>query len=180
MATTSPDNIWSADNNTPASLTAITAAMATSVQEALDKRAGPFKGTSSARNSFTNQASEGTLWVDTNGEKGVYRKEGANWTKIYPVEIPAPNLIAIQAGAVLLTPQSADTVTSAQVTFEPGRFTKLPLINLTPHTVVPQNLNVGYSEPTLNGFKINMYRKTLVDTTIAWSAMQLQDQAYVT
>lgn len=84
MATTSPDNIYSADTNTPQNLPAITGAMATSVQEALNKRGNAYAGTSSQRQSMTSSANDGTLWKDTDGGKELWAKDGGGWVKIWP------------------------------------------------------------------------------------------------
>ena len=172
MATTSPDGIFSADGNTPASLELITGAMAQSVQDALDRRAGPFSGTTVERNAFTNAADEGVIWVDTNGEKGVYRKNGANWQKIFPVDIPTPNLIAAEGGTQLVTPAGKNLTTSVPVTFTPGKFSSAPFIQLTPVSSSPQRVDISFNARTKDGFTIYMFRDSSVATSIHWIAME--------
>lgn len=61
------------------------AAMGVSIQEALNKRANAYKGTSAQRQSFTSEAPEGVLWKDTNGIRGLYTKWGSGWQQIWPL-----------------------------------------------------------------------------------------------
>ena len=44
------------------------------MQDALDDRGNAFKGTVSERNAFESSAPEGSLWVDTDGIKMIWRK----------------------------------------------------------------------------------------------------------
>lgn len=60
------------------------AAMAVTVQEALNKRANLYTGTSAQRTQFTSQAQEGQLWKDTNGNKILWAKQGTGWTRVWP------------------------------------------------------------------------------------------------
>lgn len=81
MATTSPDNIWTPDNSDEYDLTVDLAAMATSVQTALEKRANSYKGTSAQRVAFQSSVRVGDLWQDTNGTQDLYVWTGT-WNKI--------------------------------------------------------------------------------------------------
>lgn len=83
MATTE-DGIWTPDQVDDYNLVSDLATTASTVQDALDKRANTYRGTSTQRNSFTSSAPEGTIWVDTNGSKEVWVKQGNSWKKIYP------------------------------------------------------------------------------------------------
>ena len=83
MATTG-DGIWTPDQIDDYNLVADLATMSSTVQDALEKRANTYKGTSVQRNSFTSSAPEGTVWVDTNGEKSVWVKQGNSWKRIWP------------------------------------------------------------------------------------------------
>lgn len=81
MATTSPDNIWTADNSDEYDLAVDLAATATSIQTALEKRANSYKGTSAQRVAFQSTARVGDLWQDTNGSQELYVWTGV-WNKI--------------------------------------------------------------------------------------------------
>lgn len=60
------------------------AAMAVTVQNALNKRANSYKGTVTARTQFTQQAEDGVLWKDTNGTRALWVKQGTSWERIWP------------------------------------------------------------------------------------------------
>lgn len=84
MATTSPDNIWTPDSSDNYDYVINAAATATSVQNALTRRANSYIGTSEDRIAFTADAPEGALWSDTNGDKILWIKQGAVWVRVWP------------------------------------------------------------------------------------------------
>lgn len=80
MATTSPDNLRTPDPGDPYNLVADLATLANDVQTALDtKEVNVFRGTASQRVTFTPNALEGMLWVDTDGIKMIWRKGITDW-----------------------------------------------------------------------------------------------------
>lgn len=81
MTTTSPDSLRTPDNSDAYNLVADLATLASDVQAALVARANSYKGTASARASFTT-APNGTLWQDTDGNKGLYRKDTSGWVTV--------------------------------------------------------------------------------------------------
>lgn len=66
--------------------------MASTIQDALNKRANMYKGTSADRTSFTADAQDGVLWKDTNGTRALWVKQGTGWEQIYP---DARNMISV-------------------------------------------------------------------------------------
>ena len=86
MATTSPDNIWTPNSSEDYDYVIDAAATATSVQNALTKRANSYTGTTAQRDACTSTAPEGTLWSDTNGDKVLWIKQGASWQRVWPEE----------------------------------------------------------------------------------------------
>lgn len=88
MPTTSPDSIYYADGTTPASLATITAAMATSVQNALNVREGKTYSWANAteRNAQTGMAIGQTGYQVDNDTFYIYN--GAAW-KIWAKEVTA-------------------------------------------------------------------------------------------
>jgi|SRR5690625_762784 len=81
MATTE-DGIWTPDQIDDYNLVADLATMSSTVQDALERRANAYRGTSTQRNNFTSSAPEGSIWVDTNGDKEVWVKQGNAWVSI--------------------------------------------------------------------------------------------------
>lgn len=88
MPETQPSKIWYPSQDDTANLPAVLGAMADSIQEAFNAKGNTYSGTSTERSAFTNEAPEGTLWVDTNGVKGIFQKKGANWSQVLPIDIP--------------------------------------------------------------------------------------------
>lgn len=106
--------------------------MATSIDEALKDAANTYRGTSTQRTQFTSQAPEGTIWVDTNGEKIVWVKQGASWRRIWPVrqgDIPGMPY-AMAAGRVTIS-FSNSSGASVAASFPSGRFSVPPNVTLT-------------------------------------------------
>lgn len=104
MATTSPDNIWTPNSSEDYDYVIDAAATATSVQNALTRRANSYVGTTAERAAFTASAPEGTLWSDTNGDKILWIKKGASWQGVWSgantilidgVQYPASGLFPI-------------------------------------------------------------------------------------
>lgn len=122
MATTNPDLLPSPD--LPSQYAPIQAFnnLAAATQAALIRRANMYLGTSSERTSFTAQAPEGAWWQDTNGDKGVYVKQGTAWSERVMQEIK------IERGT-----GSASVGTSAtiiRVDFPVGVFSSAPAVNV--------------------------------------------------
>lgn len=84
MAIQTEDGITTPSGNDEQKLVQDLAAMATTIQEALNKRANTYRGTSAQRSQFTSQAEEGQLWKDTNGSKILWAKQGTGWTRVWP------------------------------------------------------------------------------------------------
>jgi len=83
MATTK-DGIWTPDQVDDFSFVGDLNTTAATIQSALDKRANAFKGTTSERSQYTSEADEGTIWVDTNGDKSVWVMQGNSWEMVWP------------------------------------------------------------------------------------------------
>lgn len=83
MATTS-DGIWTPDSVDTFALVNDLAAMAASIQAALNKRANHYTGTTTERTAFTSSAPEGTFWTDTNGSKITWTLQGSSWVQVWP------------------------------------------------------------------------------------------------
>lgn len=83
MATTSPDNLRTPNPTDPYNLVADLAILASDTQDAISRRGNAYRGTTAERTAFTT-AEEGTLWVDTNGTKKVYQRQGTAWVVINP------------------------------------------------------------------------------------------------
>lgn len=130
MATTG-DGIWTPDQIDDYNLVADLATMSSTVQDALERRANAYRGTSTQRNNFTSSAPEGTIWVDTNGEKSVWVKQGNSWKKIWPLF--QPPLVAIQSGSGSVDGTLALNATAnVDVTFSPSLPSSPVHISLTP------------------------------------------------
>lgn len=84
MADETEDGITYPTNTDEYALTADLAAMAASIQQALEVRANARFGTQSERVAETSNVPEGTLWWDTTGKQGLYAREGTGWTLIFP------------------------------------------------------------------------------------------------
>lgn len=74
MATTSPDNLRTPDPGDPYNLVSDLATLAGDVQDALNDRGNAFKGTAAERAIAESSVDEGSLWVDTDGIKMIWRK----------------------------------------------------------------------------------------------------------
>lgn len=84
MATT-VDGIWTPDQGDDYNLVGDLGTMSASIQTALEKRANVYRGTTAQRSNFTNGAPEGVLWVDTNGAKQIWVKQGNTWELVWPI-----------------------------------------------------------------------------------------------
>lgn len=80
MAVTTPDNLYSPDDDSAYALVQDLGLAQDSVQAALIKRANLYVGTSAQRTAFTS-AAEGTHWQDTDGQKRVYIFKAGKWTQ---------------------------------------------------------------------------------------------------
>lgn len=175
MATTS-DGIWTPDQSDPFDLASALATTAATVQSALDTRANAYRGTSAARTSFTSQAPEGTIWVDTTGNKAVWAKQGASWTQIYPVSKGGISGLpyAMAAGEVILSGGSGSR-TSRYVSFPSGRFTHAPVVTMTFQGTAVAGLQTGYgvSGTDRYGFTAWSLRSNASDSLFHWVAIQM-------
>lgn len=88
MATTSPDNIRTPDPGDPYNLVPDLQTLAQDVQDALTDRANTYTGTVAQRTAFSASAPDGALWVDTDGSKHVWRRDGVggggSWVRLVP------------------------------------------------------------------------------------------------
>lgn len=76
---------------------------------------------------------------------------------------------------VLVTPTGTATPYSVlyTVVFPPGLFSSVPVIQITPHTAVPDKVHASFTEPTSAGCKIKLIRTDAATaTTIHISAEQ--------
>lgn len=81
MVTTS-DGIWTPDSTDQYALTTDLAATGSSMQTALNVRAGRV-GSTSSRNNFTSQGRNGVTWWDTN-QDALYVLVGGAWRRVAP------------------------------------------------------------------------------------------------
>ena len=79
MPTTDPDNIFYPALSDPYNPVADMGSMAASMQSALKKRANAFSGTDAQRIAYTEDAVQGTLWGNTDGDKKVYQFRNNRW-----------------------------------------------------------------------------------------------------
>lgn len=86
MAIQTEDGITTPGVNDSYDYSSQLAFMAETIQLALEKRANTRIGTASERTVFRPLAKEGTIWVDTSGEKAVWVKQGNAWKKLWPEE----------------------------------------------------------------------------------------------
>jgi len=100
MAIETEDGLSTPDLNDGFNYVPQMATLATTTQQALEKRANTRIGTSAQRNASIDLVQEGTLWVDTNGSRSIYTKQGNNWELVWPIpRIPtARNFLKSQSG----------------------------------------------------------------------------------
>lgn len=79
MPTTNPDNITYPSGSDPYNYIPDLGTLANSVQSALKKRANLFSGTDQQRIAYTQDAVNGTLWANTDGDKKVYQFRNSRW-----------------------------------------------------------------------------------------------------
>lgn len=172
MATTK-DGIWTPDQIDDYNLVTDLSTMASTVQDALEERANAYRGTSTQRSSFTGTAPEGTIWVDTNGGKEVWVKQGNTWQQIWPVvQGSIPGLpYAMAAGMVSFSVSGG--IGETNISFPSGRFTRTPVITVTGNSAVSALRNVQIASPTSSGFKLVMQRSTTTATSVNWTAVQM-------
>lgn len=103
-ATTGSDIAYPAGFS-PYNYTVDMAAMANSVQLALDDQANCWRGTAADRNARLNQLPEGALWADTDGAKVLHQKRGGIWwpeIQTHNVHAMSPSW-AVNPGALTIT-----------------------------------------------------------------------------
>lgn len=76
----------------------------------------------------------------------------------------------IVSGEQVLRPD-ANTVSSVEVTFPPGRFTTTPRVALTQYSSVPQNFSAGAWPVNQDSFVLNIFSVTASARRVAWFAM---------
>jgi len=175
MATTE-DGIWTPDQIDDYNLVADLATMSSTVQDALERRANAYRGTSTQRNNFTSSAPEGTIWVDTNGDKEVWVKQGNTWQQIWPVvQGSVPGLPYATAAGVVTIPGGSGSRTSTQVDFPAGRFTVSPLVTMTYRGSATSGLEAGFGTYNISstGFDAYMVRNSSTGAGFSWQAVQM-------
>lgn len=82
---------------------------------------------------------------------------------------------AMASGQISIATTSADVVASDVVTFPAGRFTDVPIVQVTPNTTVPgsQVTGVGVSGVTATGCTIYVDRHNTTPTNLNWLAVQM-------
>lgn len=172
MATTE-DGIWTPDQIDDYNLVTDLSTMASTVQDALEERANAYRGTSAQRNNFTSEAPEGTIWVDTNGEKIVWVKQGNSWNQIWPVvQGSVPGLpYAMAAGAISFSVSGG--IGETNITFPSGRFSVSPIVTATGNSAVNALRNIQVASVSSTGFRLVMQRSTTTSTTVYWQAIQM-------
>lgn len=83
MSTTSPSNIFYPDADSQYNLVADLAAMAQSIQNALNLQANAHYGTDSERIAYTGRAKNGTLWANSDGDLKTYQFRNGRWYPDY-------------------------------------------------------------------------------------------------
>ena len=116
MATTSPDNIWTPDSSDNYDYVIDAAATATSVQNALTKRANSYIGTSEDRIAFTADAPVGSTWADTNGDNILWIKQGASWQRVWPHRVPSAHLA--ESTSMITASPTAQAVPGTSITLD--------------------------------------------------------------
>lgn len=152
--------------------------MATSIDEALQDAANTYRGTSTQRTQFTSQAPEGTIWVDTNGEKIVWVKQGVSWRRIWPVrqgDIPGmPYAMAAGQATISVSNSTGGTV---DVSFPAGRFAVAPRIQVTKASGGGAKYVPYTTSRTASGCRIGVYAGdgTAGTQTVVldWTAVQM-------
>ena len=75
-----------------------------------------------------------------------------------------------ESGQVVVTPTSANTVTSVEVTFPEDRYTVPPEVSITPYTGSPHQVSVGVWPVTATSFVLNVHSTTTDARRISWVA----------
>lgn len=83
MPTTNPSNIVYPDGASPYNYLTDLAALAQSVQNALNKQGNMFHGTDSERIAYTTKAKNGTLWSNSDGDMKTYQFRAGTWYPEY-------------------------------------------------------------------------------------------------
>lgn len=95
MAVTTPDNLYSPDDDDGYALVQDMGVGQDSVQAALVKRANMYVGTTEQRTAFTT-APEGVHWQDTNGSKFEYVRQAGAW--VVWTQPPTTQLTTVWSG----------------------------------------------------------------------------------
>lgn len=172
MATTSPDNLRTPDLGDQYALVQDLAALADLIQIALDRRANAFIGTSQERVAYTDTATNGQLWKDTNGSKALWFKDGATWATVIP---PAPAQARIRAGFVNFNNVTPSESQTQKVTFPANTFTQPPIVVLGSNTGASTGTIVHFwvsGNATAADFTIGMVKGSNVAQRINWIAVQ--------
>lgn len=157
MATTSPDNIKSPDAGDQYALVQDLGALADTVQNALTRRANAYTGTSAQRTAFTS-APQGAIWVDTNGSRALYTREGSAWVR-FPIS---------RGGSISGVSLAANTVADVEVTYPPGSFASAPRVVLSPNNPVAWDpITFRVLTRSVNGFTAQ-FRSPVARTGVAF------------
>ncbi|WP_025780245.1 hypothetical protein [Brevibacterium sp. VCM10] len=103
---------------------------------------------------------------------GTYRVEGDGSGRWGPLTF-FPNGSwsgAVVSGQVVITSPSANSTTSVEVTFPPGRFVNIPELTLTAYTSAPRDVSVGVRDVSATSFTINMFSTSSGPRRVAWIA----------
>lgn len=127
-----PKGIVTPDGGTGWNLVPDLAAMATSIDAAIDATVNPvaqgahfYTGTSAQRASFLSTAVEGDAWQDSNGSKLLYVKKGTAWAPVVPTATPTAR------GSVSKRTVGAGAAVAVNVSFPAGRFSSAPTVVAT-------------------------------------------------
>lgn len=77
---------------------------------------------------------------------------------------------SIVSGQSVITSSSANSTTSVEVTFPPGRFANIPEVTLTVYSNSPRDVSVGVRDVSASSFTINMFSTAVGPRRIAWIA----------
>lgn len=77
---------------------------------------------------------------------------------------------AVVSGHAIITSPSANSTTSVEVTFPPGRFVNIPEVTTTVYSNSPRDVSVGVRDVSATSFTINMFSTTSGPRRVAWIA----------
>lgn len=167
MATTSPDNIWSPDAGDDYALTTDLAAMADTVQDAINANRVGRIGTNAERLALTGgDLFEGLTFRTTDTRRDWVYTSGA-WTQRM-----APYALATGTATI--------GTTETTVNFPASLFTQVPNLQLTVASTPGAQVGVifrgtGVNAPTTSNFKVRIFSLggASIGGTVDWTAIQM-------